>query len=158
MAIVQLEKEGKKSSLYGTNQYHETLEKRTIKQMSHFLTETLSDAEKRQSQNTKHNRRAEDSQDWKEFEKKHEKTGAIPWDHSFQVMGAFFTVRILLRKELYSEILLWADTVRIDNPDLERILKDCEKTATSIKNKTGRVPPELDRAIKRIAQKIYDRS
>lgn len=154
MGICQVEKEASKSPLYGTHQYHETLEKRMMKQMNTFRQIDTEESSEKPHSSAGENRRAEDSTEWKEFEDKHKKSGAIPWEDSFRVMGAFFTVRILLRRELYGEVLLWADTVPVSNPDLEKVLEDCQKTADRLHARTGSIPPELNRAIAKIEQKI----
>ncbi|MCB1171384.1 MAG: hypothetical protein KDK25_13650 [Leptospiraceae bacterium] len=75
-------------------------------------------------------------------------TGSISWDASFSALGPFFTVRILLRRGLYSEIHRWLmeDEGRY-SPELPRILLDCIKTEQNIRNRQNAVPDELEEII-----------
>ncbi|MCB1139194.1 MAG: hypothetical protein KDK23_10585 [Leptospiraceae bacterium] len=75
-------------------------------------------------------------------------TGSISWEASFSALGPFFTVRILLRRGLYSEIKRWLmeDEGRY-SPELPRILMDCIKTEQNIRNRQNSVPDELEEII-----------
>ena len=89
-----------------------------------------------QSENQNHNRRAADSPLWKGFIRKEIVDSEIDWKRAFELLGGYFTGRILLRKELFSEIETWLlDPQNAGHADLNLMLVDCELTLKSLKRK-----------------------
>ena len=67
-------------------------------------------------------RRAEDSEDWKDY-----LDNNLNWEKAFDSLGASFTVRIILRRGLITEILQGLEQPENErHHDLENILKDCQ--------------------------------
>ncbi|MEQ8351388.1 MAG: hypothetical protein RH862_07885 [Leptospiraceae bacterium] len=175
LAIRQVQSKMEQFEMFGTSQFHEVLERRILKRLE-TLEANVSDAAV--AEGNKHSfpeppssRRAEDSPIWKEFEKDQlqklesaevssegtYREGSISWAASFSALGPFFTVRILLRRELYPEILHWLvqDEGRY-SPELPRILMDCLKSEENYKDRTGDVPGGLQEVITSIQQILRD--
>ena len=96
-------------------------------------------------------RRAEDDPRWKSYVNDH-----INWKKSFETLGEAFTVRILLRRELFEEIETWLmDSSDASGEDLGAILHDCEVTLQSLKHKDA--PAEIIAKMTRIVGKIREK-
>lgn len=53
---------------------------------------------------TRKNRRAVDSRRWQDYQSGQPARAIMDWQHAFLKLGPFFTVRIMLRKELFKEL------------------------------------------------------
>ena len=163
LAIRQIQAKIAQFDMFGTSQFHEVLERRLLKRLETAeggITEGTSDGDS--SFKPPHfpepprERRAEDSAIWKKFEEEQLKEqdesehreGSISWSASFSALGPFFTVRILLRRGLYEEILHWLhqDEGRF-SPELPRILSDCLKAEQNLTSRTGEIPDALHEVI-----------
>ena len=97
-------------------------------------------------------RRAEDSPIWKEYV-----DTQLSWSKAFEKLGASFTVRILLRRELFQEILDWLENDAQDEEESElgKVLLDCEVTLEALKAREvpeDRLAP-LENIIKQVKAK-----
>jgi len=106
-------------------------------------------------------RRAEDSEAWKQFAKQNSPGGAIDWDRSFVTLGPLFTIRILLRRELFSVIydLINRNIEKaITDTDAPRILFDCSKVLNKFadQNRSGGETKILEKVIVLLKQKIAE--
>ena len=158
-AIRQIQDKIGQFELFGTSQFHDVLERRLLTKLQTMEQSNpggaLIDSDPPEVDATgfsdrtgrsgvfpepPRDRRAEDSPIWKKFEKDQtegqEPSGSISWQASFSALGPFFTVRILLRRGLYEEIMRWlVEDEGKYSPELPRILMDCMKAEQNIRNR-----------------------
>ncbi|MCB1165707.1 MAG: hypothetical protein KDK33_06120 [Leptospiraceae bacterium] len=177
--IRQTESKIQDSDLFGTQQFHEVLERRLWKKLEAAASASsgsappategsvpstsealsvppagLSESYPEPPPNT----RAEDSDHWKRFQQGQQREGSISWDASFSALGPFFTVRILLRRGLYQEILDWLlEKEGRFSPELPRILMDCLRTEENLRERKGQTPELLDQLIETIREIVGHR-
>ncbi len=155
LAVRQMQAKMDQFEMFGTSQFHDVLERRILKRLERSELDGESSAPPADSLQSvpgdrdfpepPRDRRAEDSAIWKKFEKdqlasaedSEPREGSISWAASFSALGPFFTVRILLRRGLYPEILHWLyqDEGRF-SPELPRILSDCLKAEQHFRERT----------------------
>ncbi|MCB1324322.1 MAG: hypothetical protein H7A21_17275 [Spirochaetales bacterium] len=103
-------------------------------------------------------RRAIDAPAWQNFEK--DQGGKeTNWEHSFRTLGPFFTVRILLRRELFHVLLAWLQKTP-QHDDFSRVLADCETAYTKIGAANPNHPElyRLKEAIDTLTERVYGRA
>ncbi|HBS05303.1 MAG TPA: hypothetical protein DEA96_10075 [Leptospiraceae bacterium] len=171
LAIRQMQAKMDQFEMFGTSQFHEVLERRLLKRLESSDVGTVSvdasqsPAKERDFPEPPRDRRAEDSAIWKKFEQDQlgaaedtePREGSISWAASFSALGPFFTVRILLRRGLYPEILHWLhqDEGRF-SPELPRILSDCLKAEQHFRERTNEAPDGLLEVIGAIKQVLRE--
>lgn len=97
-------------------------------------------------------RRAEDSEDWSEYLNEQ-----INWSKSFETLGEYFTIRILLRRELFTEIERWLKENGDNNiEEKDQILSACELTLKSLneKKESGEKLDPLNHVVEMIRSRL----
>jgi len=107
----------------GSDTYFEVLEKKMWKILESQEVSKATEA------NPEHEavRRAEDTEKWKSYARDKTFKDPIVWQQTCKSLGAFFTFRILMRREKFSDILELLEFKDVCNnrEDFEKILKDC---------------------------------
>jgi len=98
-------------------------------------------------------RRAEDSEEWKSFARDKTFNDPIVWKQTCKALGPYFTTRILLRRENFSDILelMEMEDVCRNKNDLAKMVKDCKTVRERLaeKGKKDKIAA-LDQIIARI--------
>ena len=129
-ALLELRSKVKEMEMTGITNHQQVLERRMWKQLElksgNYEIKNKLNLPDSGEKSSDMNRRAADSKVWEEYKKKGiDDTDKMHWQQTCRALGAFFTARILLRKELFHEIL---DLIEMDiciPEDLSRILADC---------------------------------
>lgn len=187
IAIRQMQSKMNKFELFGTRQFHDALEQRLLQKMEQQKKKDEEgqgfpepprdrraedspvwkkfEREQVQAATAPAESDAEGESPGSQFEDlpqadrdSHAADGSISWEASFNALGPFFTVRILLRRGLFAEIKQWLlEEEGRYSPDLPRILMDCVKTEQNLRNRKKAIPQDLEEIIS-LMQKVIRES
>lgn len=146
------------NNMFGTLSFFEIVEKRAWRLMELRFSKFGEVPTPQES-----NRRAEDAQEWKSIQPEVAKGKDVDWRSSIRSLGPFFTFRIMLRKELFQEVLdLVQELDTSKDGDFARALSDCETTLLSIQgqgsgkdNDTLKKIELLERIIELLSRNVW---